>query len=209
MNLWLTEITASSNRHFCSNFGTWNSKRVMLNFPIFAFLFGAPSLVHQERIMNFKLIEHLTSTNFKLIHLISNSINMSGLELSIFCHICEDNNNNKSGLGLDDRRRCSQKIPRIALKRHSESAAWFLIKSGNDQALITCCAVTHKVFAELLELGTGLIKKLKPSRIRRGRPQEVNAVSVLGLALSWHSAQGSPARAISLAFDLTAADMCG
>ena len=39
-----------------------------------------------------------------------------------------------------------------ALKRHSESAFKFLCNSGDDQALINCCAVDHEVFCEPLQL---------------------------------------------------------
>ena len=97
----------------------------------------------------------------------------------------DDDSDEEPCLSLQDRRRRSKKIPRIALKNYNQSAFRFLFDSGNDQALINCCAVDHKVFAELLEIfspifesyaidsKTGLIKKLKPTAMgtRKGRPR--------------------------------------
>ena len=52
---------------------------------------------------------------------------MSNLELSTFCHICEDNNE-KLSLGLEDRRRQSQKNSRIAVERpHRQQVAVALL----------------------------------------------------------------------------------
>ena len=85
----------------------------------------------------------------------------------------EDNNEDKPCLSLEDRRRRSKKIPRIALTQYQQSAFRVMFDSGNNQALINCCAVDHRVFRQLLELfkpvfdshaidhATGLIKKLK------------------------------------------------
>ena len=81
--------------------------------------------------------------------------------------------------------------------------------SGNDQALINCCAVDHKVFRKLLLLfksmfnshaidaETGLIKKrtISGSGIFKGRRQKVDAIGVLGLVLFWYRTRGSCARA--------------
>ena len=111
--------------------------------------------------------------------------------------------------------------PQNCFKRHSESASRFLSDSGNDQALVDCCAVDHKLFKGLLELfqpvfdshaidwETGLIKKLKQSRVRRVHPRKVSATGVLGLVLFWCQMQGSSARAISLTFGLAASNMHG
>jgi hypothetical protein len=98
--------------------------------------------------------------------------------------------------------------------------------SGNDQALINCCAVDHKVFAELLDLfkphfdsytidrKTRLIRKLKPAALLgkpglKGRPRKIDAVGCLGLVLYWFRTRGSAARGISLGFGLTASNLYG
>ena len=127
-------------------------------------------------------------------------------------------------LSLEERRRRSRKIPRIALKQYQQSAFRFMFDSGNNQALINCCAVDHKVFRELLDLfkpvfdshtidhKTGLIKKLKRTangKISTGRPRKVDAVGVLGMVLFWYRTRGSSARAMSLAFGLTSSNMYG
>jgi hypothetical protein len=148
---------------------------------------------------------------------------MSGLELLIYYHIFEDDDSDESTLGLEDRRRRSKKIPRISLQKYVQSAWRYMFDSGNDQALINCCAVDHKVFAELLELfepvfnthtidrKTGLVRMLKKSTmgpaIRNGRPRKIDAIGALGLVLFWFRTRGSAARAISLAFGLTASPM--
>ena len=115
------------------------------------------------------------------------------------------------GLSLEERRRRSRRIPRIALTKYRQSAFRVMFDSGNNQALINCCAVDHIVFIELLELfepvfkshamdtETGLIKKrtVTASGVMKGRRQKVDAIGVLGLVLFWYRTRGSCARAIS------------
>jgi hypothetical protein len=96
-----------------------------------------------------------------------------------------------------------------------------MFDSGNDQALINCCGVDHKVFAGLIKIfeptfnrytvdrKNGMIRKLKVSAmgITNGRPRKVDAIGVLGLVLFWYRTRGSAARAVSLAFGLTSSPM--
>ena len=63
--------------------------------------------------------------------------------------LCDDN---KKKLSLAERRRRDNQTPQISLKRYSESPFIFLFKSGNDQVLLNCCAVDHRVFQNLLQL---------------------------------------------------------
>ena len=82
-----------------------------------------------------------------------------------------DKDDDKPNLSIEERRRRSKKIPRIALTNHQQSAFMVMFRSGNDQALINCCAVDHPVFRELLaafqpvfdlytiDRQTGLIRK--------------------------------------------------
>ena len=143
----------------------------MLNFLIFALLFDAPPKVRQQKNIH------------EILNFVSNNNNMSGPEL-LACHCLFDDSSNKDedkpGLGLENRMCQSQRHPRISLKKCSQSAFCHRHDSGNNQALIDCCAVDHKVFGELLQLFksvfddhgvdqlTGLTKKLKPSQTRRG-----------------------------------------
>ena len=52
----------------------------------------------------------------------------------------------------EDNRRSDKRTPRITLRRYSKSPFLYLFQSGNNQALLNCCGVDHKVFHELLEL---------------------------------------------------------
>jgi len=44
------------------------------------------------------------------------------------------------------------RTPRISFRRYSESSLKYLFNSGNNQALLNCCGVDHRVFRQLLEL---------------------------------------------------------
>ena len=58
----------------------------------------------------------------------------------------------KNKLLLVERRRQDKRTPWISLERYVESPFIFLFKSGNDQGLLNCCAVDHRVFQNLLHL---------------------------------------------------------
>ena len=151
------------------------------------------------------------------------TMNNSGLELLlVYYNIVSDDNNNE--LSLEDRRRWLRRIPRIAIRKYSQSAFKYMFDSGNDQALLNCCGINHRVFCKLVALFepvfdchsfdevTGRVKKLKVSPKRGipwGRPQEVSATGVLGLVLFWYRTRACVQRAIQLAFGLTASPMCG
>ena len=70
--------------------------------------------------------------------------------------LCNKQSNNKKKFSLAERRRRDNRTPRISLKRYSESPFTFLFKSGNDQALLNCCAVDHRVFQNLSQLVVNL-----------------------------------------------------
>ena len=44
-------------------------------------------------------------------------------------------------LSDEDKHRRDKRIPRISIQRYSESPFFYLFGSGNDQALLNCCAV--------------------------------------------------------------------
>eukprot|EP00536_Pseudo-nitzschia_multiseries_P001422 jgi/Psemu1/3323/gm1.3323_g len=67
--------------------------------------------------------------------------------LSIFCMI---DNGNSEDEDPSDRRLKDRRTPRIALRRHCQSSLIYLFNSGNEQALLNCCGVDHKVFRDLL-----------------------------------------------------------
>ena len=144
----------------------------------------------------------------------------SGLELLLYSVVVSNDDDNE--LSLEDRRRRSRRIPRIAIRKYSQSAFKYMFDSGNDQALLNCCGIDHRVFRELVALfepvfnchgydeATGLVKKLKLSPktgLPWGRPREVSATGVLGLVLFWYRTRGCVQRAIQLAFGLTATPM--
>ena len=118
-------------------------------------------------------------------------------------------------MSLEDKRRRDRRYPRIALKSFHYSAFVQLYHSGNDQSLLNCCGVDHKIFRELLALfepvydrftvdkWTGEIRLRKP----QGRPRELDAIGALGLVLFWYRTRGSCARAIAFPFGLTATPM--
>jgi hypothetical protein len=173
------------------------------------------------------LVSHKSSFSSKKKQATATATTMSGLELLLYYYIFEDDDSDdddsKPNLSLEERRRRSKKIPRIALKKYSQSAWRYMFDSKNNQALINCCGVDHEVFSKLIEVfepvfntytidrKSGLIRKLKPSAMgtgtRTGRRRKVDAIGVLGLVLFWFRTRGSAARAISLAFGLTSSCM--
>eukprot|EP00536_Pseudo-nitzschia_multiseries_P011737 jgi/Psemu1/29791/gm1.29791_g len=75
---------------------------------------------------------------------------MAALEfISIFCMIDDDDEDEdySDRNCLKDRR-----TPRTALCQHRQSAFIYLFNPGNEQALLNCCGVDHKVFRDLLDL---------------------------------------------------------
>eukprot|EP00536_Pseudo-nitzschia_multiseries_P014382 jgi/Psemu1/38488/gm1.38488_g len=75
---------------------------------------------------------------------------MATLEiLSIFCMIDDGNSEDEDP---SDRRLKDRRTPRIALCQHCQSSFIYLFNSGNEQALLNCCGVDHKVFCDLLHL---------------------------------------------------------
>ena len=124
-------------------------------------------------------------------------------------------------LSPEDRRRRDRRTPRLSIKYYSQSSFHYLFESGNDQALLNCCAVDHRVFRNLLDLfapvfnrytfdaKTGRIRELKLTRNGNstGRPRSIDAKGALGLVLYWYRTRGSVARAHALAFGLTSTPM--
>ena len=142
------------------------------------------------------------------------------LEL-LACYFILEEDLDKPELSLEDKRQRDRRTPRIALKKYSKSSFHYLYGSGDEQALLNCCAVDHKVFRELLRLfvpvfnsyrydeNTGTLKKLKKTQWGRpnGRKRDMDAVGTLGLVLYWFRTRGSVARAVCMAFGLTATPM--
>lgn len=120
-------------------------------------------------------------------------------------------------LELEDKRKRDKRYPRISVKRFVESPFYYLFHSGNEQALLNCCAVDHRSFRELLELFEPVYNRFtvdsKTWAIRKrkdfihGRPRELSALGALGLVLFWYRTRGSCARCIALPFGLTATPM--
>ena len=94
---------------------------------------------------------------------------------------------------------------------------YYMFNSGDDQALLNCCGVDHKVFRQLLELFQPAFETYVPChKTRRIRPirrkasgkpighkRGIDGLGCLGLLLYWFQTRGSCARAISWAFRLT------
>ena len=55
-------------------------------------------------------------------------------------------------LSAEDKKRRDRRTPRIALRRYNLSPFLYMFGSGDDQALLNCCGVDHKVFDELLHM---------------------------------------------------------
>ena len=102
-------------------------------------------------------------------------------------------------LSDEDKRRRDRRTPRIALRKYPYSSFLYLYHSGNEQALINCCALDHSSFSQLLELFApvfdrytfdkygGQIRKLKLNSDGKpkGRPRKIDATGCLGLVLYW------------------------
>ena len=55
-------------------------------------------------------------------------------------------------LSIENKRRRDKRTPRIAIQAYHKSAFYYMFNSGDDQALLNCCGVDHKVFRQLLHL---------------------------------------------------------
>ena len=142
------------------------------------------------------------------------------LELFACYHVFVEDD--KPELSLAERRRRQKRIPRIAIRRYVMSSFLHMFNTGNNQALLNCCAVDHRHFRELsahfkpiydactVDRMTGRIKKrsFHPSGRPKGRDRELDAVGALGLVLFWRRTRGCVQRSIQLAFGLTASSMC-
>ena len=120
-------------------------------------------------------------------------------------------------LSDNDKRRRDRRTKRIALRYYTNSPFYYLFHSGDDQSLLNCCAVDHRVFRSLLEVfepvfdrymvdqTTGCIRKRTFTRegLPKGRRRHVDATCCLALVLYWYRTRGSVARATALAFGLT------
>ena len=120
-----------------------------------------------------------------------------------------------------NKNRQDKRTPWISLKQYAESPFSFLFNSGNDQALLNCCAVDLRVFCNLLHLfkpiynrytvnkNTGRIGPVVLTKHGepKGRRRELDAIDCLVLVLYWFQTWGSLAWAMSLAFGLTAPPM--
>ena len=115
-------------------------------------------------------------------------------------------------LGDEENQRRDRRTPRISLRRYTESSFRYLFNSGNDQALLNCCGVDHRIFRQLLQLfspvfhahtfddATGRIRKKVN---HTGRPKHIDDLGCLGLVLYWFRTRGSLARATTMAFNTT------
>ena len=111
-------------------------------------------------------------------------------------------------LSPEEKRRRDKRTPRIALNFYCNSSFVFLFDSGDEQALLNCCAVDHRVFRNLLDIFAPVFNRFtydtKTGRIRKlnltctgktkGRPRSIDAKGCLGLVLFWYRTCGSVAR---------------
>ena len=139
------------------------------------------------------------------------------LELVFFYCAFLDRSLYRPQLSDEDKRRRDKRTPRIALRRYPHSSFLYLFRSGDDQALINCCACDHRSFRVLLDLfapvfnrytfdkTSGRIRKLKLTLngMPYGRKRDADATGCLGLVLYWYRTRGSFARAAPMAFGLT------
>ena len=110
-------------------------------------------------------------------------------------------------LSTEQRRRRDRRTPRIAIRKYPHSSFLHLFDSGDDQALLNCCGMDHKIFKKPLSIfepafnthvpdpKTGLCRKLKRTARGKmaGRPREMDATGCLGLVLFWFQTWGSAA----------------
>lgn len=120
-------------------------------------------------------------------------------------------------LSPEDRRRRDRRTPRIALMAMKGSAFIHLFGSGDDQALLNCCGVDHKVFRCLLAIFQPVFDtytvdrntmKVRPRLFtKNGKPKgnkrEITATIGLAWVLTWFRTCGSTARTLSMVFGLT------
>ena len=121
-------------------------------------------------------------------------------------------------LSAEDKQRRDKRIPRISIKRYTESPFYYLFQSRNDQSLLNLCAVDHEVFQELLDMfkpvydkytvddSTGIIREVTftTDGFKQGRQRDLDAIGALGLVLFWYRTRGSLTRSVTMAFGLTA-----
>ena len=133
----------------------------------------------------------------------------------------ENNQPSHQLLSKDEKRRRDRRTKRVALRYYTNSSFYYLFHSGDDQSLLNCCAVDHRVFRSLLDVfqpifhqymvdeKTGCIRKRTFTRegLPKGRRRQVDATCCLGLVLYWYRTRGSVARSTSMAFGLTATPM--
>ena len=103
----------------------------------------------------------------------------------------------KPDLSIEDRRQHDKQTPCIAIQAYQKSAFYYMFNGGNDQALLNCSGVDHKVFQKLLQLFQPAFESFVPCHwtgricpIRRkasGKPivckRSINALGCLGLLL--------------------------
>ena len=142
---------------------------------------------------------------------------MDPMEALLAYYILFDEDDDENQLSIEERRRRDRRYPRKAVRFYEQSPFKYLFLCGDEQALLNCCGVDHKVFDELLALfqpiydthtydrETGHIKKLKlsPEGVPRGVNRHLDATGCLGLVLYWYRTRGSCARTIALNFGLT------
>jgi len=108
-----------------------------------------------------------------------------------YCLLSDDEEEEESvQLSPEDRRRRDRRTPRIALRKYSQSAFRYMFGSGDDQALLNCCGVDHKVFRDMLSFfepvfnkymfndRTGEIRVRQRTRtgLPKGRQREIDSV---------------------------------
>ena len=120
-------------------------------------------------------------------------------------------------LSPEERQRRDRRNPRIAIQRYALSPFKYLYASGNDQALLNCCACDHQVFRQLLHVFAPVFYshtwdekwgRIRPVTFARdgtpkGRHRQIDAIGCLGLVLYWYRTRGSVARSACMAFGLT------
>ena len=93
--------------------------------------------------------------------------------------------NDEKELPPEEKKRRGRRTPRIAIQKYPMPPFLYLFSSGDDQALMSCCAAGHKVFCQLLALLEPMLyacargEKLGGPKQRRCRPQEAQRREML------------------------------